>query len=506
TLQANINASEKGFRGGQIASGAFGCNESNYATMIHGKKGEGISIASNGLDANRAPLANGGGGSSSGNFGSGGGSHLGIGGRGGDEYSGCSLNGFYGFGGYPLLVNVSKLFLGGGGGGGYRDNNQACSPGGNGGGIIIIQAPEIIGNGFSISANGQNAPILSRDEAAGGGGAGGNILLYCSNFSGNLYLSVNGGQGGNIENTMFIGQAHGTGGGGGGGEIKLTSAVIPANVNISKVGGAAGLILHPGIYFMTNYGATEGSDGILTLNHPAISVDALNYPNIGVDTVLCNTNVFELDAGGIFTNYQWNTGETAQSIEVNSTGTYWVEVPSTCGQALRDSIYLIFSQNNFDLPNILNLCNGDTTTFSLMNQGVYQWSNSESSLNFTPENSALYTLQITDSVGCDFSDSILINLNSCEIFSLLIPNVFTPNNDGLNDYYGIVTENAISQEAIIFNRWGNKIIELNNPNLYWNGILSNGKEAQEGIYLIKYKIFGINGEEKLGHTFFHLDR
>ncbi|MFM7668215.1 MAG: hypothetical protein ACKO7D_08510, partial [Bacteroidota bacterium] len=46
TLQANINASEKGFRGGQIASGAFGCNESNYATMIHGKKGEGISIAS----------------------------------------------------------------------------------------------------------------------------------------------------------------------------------------------------------------------------------------------------------------------------------------------------------------------------------------------------------------------------------------------------------------------------------------------------------------------------
>jgi hypothetical protein len=50
------------------------------------------------------------------------------------------------------------------------------------------------------------------------------------------------------------------------------------------------------------------------------------------------------------------------------------------------------------------------------------------------------------------------------------------------------------------------MIELNNPNSYWNGKLSDGKEAKEGIYLIKYKILGINGEEKLGHTFFHLER
>jgi methionine-rich copper-binding protein CopC len=50
------------------------------------------------------------------------------------------------------------------------------------------------------------------------------------------------------------------------------------------------------------------------------------------------------------------------------------------------------------------------------------------------------------------------------------------------------------------------MIELNSPNQLWNGKIPNGKEATEGVYFLKYRVVGVNGEEKIGHTFFHLIR
>ena len=47
--------------------------------------------------------------------------------------------------------------------------------------------------------------------------------------------------------------------------------------------------------------------------------------------------------------------------------------------------------------------------------------------------------------------------------------------------------------------------ELNSPNAIWDGT-SNGKDATDGVYFIKYRIVGPNDIEEIGHTFFHLIR
>jgi gliding motility-associated-like protein len=86
-----------------------------------------------------------------------------------------------------------------------------------------------------------------------------------------------------------------------------------------------------------------------------------------------------------------------------------------------------------------------------------------------------------------------------------VPNVFSPNGDGSNDFYGIFSTNAASQEAGIYNRWGNLMVELNEPNAVWDGKV-NGNEAAEGVYFMKYRIVGFNGTEKEGQTFLHLIR
>ena len=72
-FNSNINLKGMGFRGGQISTGGFSCNDPNWANANGGRKGEGIAEAPINQEENRAPLANGGGGSNTGNPGAGGG-------------------------------------------------------------------------------------------------------------------------------------------------------------------------------------------------------------------------------------------------------------------------------------------------------------------------------------------------------------------------------------------------------------------------------------------------
>lgn len=93
--------------------------------------------------------------------------------------------------------------------------------------------------------------------------------------------------------------------------------------------------------------------------------------------------------------------------------------------------------------------------------------------------------------GCEYTDSVTVTFD-CGCILLRIPNVFTPNNDGLNDsFYPIVEgdcEEAINM--IIVNRWGNLIWDSEKMGTYiWNGYTMEGKEVAEGtyFYVIKFE-------------------
>jgi gliding motility-associated-like protein len=87
-----------------------------------------------------------------------------------------------------------------------------------------------------------------------------------------------------------------------------------------------------------------------------------------------------------------------------------------------------------------------------------------------------------------------------------IPNVFTPNNDGNNEGYSVWTKNAAFIEAVIVNRWGNTMVEIDDLSYQWDGKTQSGADASAGVYFIKYKVTGLDGTEVSGHTFFHLVR
>ena len=87
---------------------------------------------------------------------------------------------------------------------------------------------------------------------------------------------------------------------------------------------------------------------------------------------------------------------------------------------------------------------------------------------------------------------------------IFIPNAFSPNGDGLNDYLAIFGDEQ-SIENIrsfrIFNRWGAVVFEKNNmdPNAElegWDGYLNN-KKLQTGVYIFVAEIEFIDGEIEL---------
>ena len=105
----------------------------------------------------------------------------------------------------------------------------------------------------------------------------------------------------------------------------------------------------------------------------------------------------------------------------------------------------------------------------------------DSSLTHTFNLRGEYTtiIQLTDENGCIAYDSVTVIVIPREI---IFPNVFTPNNDGINDVFSFRGENIKTFECSIYNRWGQIIYKWDTPVGGWDGRAISGKEIPSGQY------------------------
>ena len=75
---------------------------------------------------------------------------------------------------------------------------------------------------------------------------------------------------------------------------------------------------------------------------------------------------------------------------------------------------------------------------------------------------------------------------------LAIPNVFTPNGDGVNDFFEVDTDGTTVYEFSIFNRSGARIYFSRSPRIFWDGRSIDGLEYPEGTY---YYVIEATGKE-----------
>jgi gliding motility-associated-like protein len=93
--------------------------------------------------------------------------------------------------------------------------------------------------------------------------------------------------------------------------------------------------------------------------------------------------------------------------------------------------------------------------------------------------------------------------NIIELFQdpiLLLPNAFTPNQDGNNDVWGGPMAFVKEFSLVLFNRWGQKVFETNSPFQMWDGSFQ-GNPSPQGVYFYKFKYIGFTSNipvEKTG--------
>jgi gliding motility-associated-like protein len=137
-------------------------------------------------------------------------------------------------------------------------------------------------------------------------------------------------------------------------------------------------------------------------------------------------------------------------------------------------------------------------TNTSINATTYAWSlgDGNSTPVTNPSNtyvgSGTYTVVLiaTNGVCTDTAvGTIIVNDNS----SILIPNVFTPNSDGSNDLFFMTCVGISELHGDIFNRWGQKIFEINSPNQGWDGKTMDGDDASSGTYYLMLQAKGADG-------------
>ena len=160
--------------------------------------------------------------------------------------------------------------------------------------------------------------------------------------------------------------------------------------------------------------------GCLGVDEIKITVKELPIVNLGNDTIICNFDFIELDAKNVGSNYKWNDGQTNQTIIVNLTGLYSVEVRDNIGCLGSDEIKITVK----DLPvvnlgNDTTICKGSNVILDAKNVGSnYKWNNSKTTQKITVTESGLYSVEVRDNIGCLKTDEIKITVKELPIVNL----------------------------------------------------------------------------------------
>jgi gliding motility-associated-like protein len=113
--------------------------------------------------------------------------------------------------------------------------------------------------------------------------------------------------------------------------------------------------------------------------------------------------------------------------------------------------------------------------------------------NYTYTNVGTYTATLYVTNGT-CKDSTKVTIVTEVPTTLIIPNIFTPNGDGINDVFFIVNTGMVSLSCDIYNRWGQLLHTLTAPNQGWDGLVPNGDKAPDGTYMYILQAQGLDGK------------
>jgi len=219
--------------------------------------------------------------------------------------------------------------------------------------------------------------------------------------------------------------------------------------------------------------------------------------------------------------YQWLkegaalNGETGPEYRTATGGIYRVagELDGCADTSLRVQVNERALPHAEILYEAVSRCTYDTLEFEAVPQAagsIYTWSpegafrpfggpEGESVRGTFKENKTVY-LTVYSPYGCHAVDSVTALVHPC--CQALVPTAFSPNDDGLNDYFNpVLKPGQLLLGLKIFDRYGKLVYDNDNIQKGWNGNYRNGEAAGAGVYMyiMKYtcddrKVYDLKGD------------
>ncbi len=206
--------------------------------------------------------------------------------------------------------------------------------------------------------------------------------------------------------------------------------------------------------------------------------------------------------------YLWNTipSQNTSTITGLSGGNYSVTVSDANNCTATENMNITepsLLTVSIDPTPFVEIFSGGSTTLVATASSVvtnYQWSPSIglncstcASTLASPATTTNYTVVVTNANNCTANATVQVIVTNPHV--VFVPNVFSPNNDGSNDFFQIfgTLDQIAFMEIQIFNRWGEKVFESSDHHFGWDGTYK-GENAPQGIYTYQLKLTYMNGE------------
>ncbi len=387
-------------------------------------------------------------------------------------------------------------------------------------GVATIAQPASIGNSFTKTTNkcfGDSTALLT--AKANGGKApysyawntgSSNDTLF--NLAANLYtVSVTDANGCSISDTASITQPlaivistevmDASCEGKSDGSISVTSTFGTAPYTYVWAGSGTGpqaRNLAKGSYYLTVTDANgcSKSSEVMVNEFPAVNA-AAEVQHIGCKPGT-DGQIHLTPAGGKAPyRYTWSNGNTTNAISTTQGGNFSVTVTDRNGCAY-DTTFTIQAATGITINTIpaktikLGESVALTTTGSSQNITTWNWTPtySEAGLdcdncqnpNAEPTKTTTYHVTAIDDRGCEAHDTVTLTV--IPDHSFYVPNLFSPNGDGENDFFSFYgnVDGVAKFNVMIFNRWGEKIFDSNDPKFKWDGTYKNVMQ-DPGVYV-----------------------
>ncbi len=186
-------------------------------------------------------------------------------------------------------------------------------------------------------------------------------------------------------------------------------------------------------------------------------------------------------------------GQMAEDISIFLPGTYNYQLSTVCGKLPWEFTPNYKQEPNINIDPVIYWC-GNQPVFDFCSEGMSDitWDHREVPCAFAVDSLGKHTLRYSSECR-DYEHDLVVEICN-EPPRIFIPNLFSPNGDGVNDLFEIhYLEDVIPVSLSIFNRWGNLITTSKTK---WDGNMKN-KQSPSGVYIYHFRYRDLYGNEKV---------